>query len=58
MVSITLGGIAFFISVLHLMITSGANFGSGSGKAGAIVEISLSLLGISFSTMALRQRKA
>lgn len=58
MVSIILGAIAFVISVLHLMITSGAVFGSGSGKAGAIVAISLSLLGISFSTMGLRQRKA
>jgi hypothetical protein len=52
--ALVLGSISFILSVIHLSITAGAVFGSGSGKAGAIVAIVLSLIGITFGGLALR----
>lgn len=51
--ALALGLVAAVVSVLHLANTSGG-FGTGGGKAGAIVALILGLLGTSFSGIALR----
>jgi len=55
-VALSLGAISVVLSVIHLSVTAGAVFGSGSGKAGAIFALALSLIGITFSVSALRKR--
>ncbi len=46
MVALVLGSTGIILSLIHLAATSGAVFGSGSGKAGAIVGIVLSAIGL------------
>ena len=56
-VALSLGAIAIVLSIIHLNITAGAMFGSGSGKAGAIFALVLSLIGLTLSGLVLRQKK-
>lgn len=56
-VALLLGAISFVLSIIHLIITSGAVFGSGSGKAGAIFALVLSLIGMTLGGLVLRQKK-
>lgn len=56
-VALSLGAIAIVFSIIHLNITAGAVFGSGSGKAGAIFALVLSLIGITLSGSVLRKNK-
>ncbi|NLR59379.1 hypothetical protein HGH93_14780 [Chitinophaga polysaccharea] len=53
--ALTLGLLAITSSILHFATTAGAVFGSGSGKAGAILAIILSLVGIVLSGSILRR---
>lgn len=53
--ALVLGAIGLVLSVMHLILTAGAVFGSGSGKAGAIVAILLNSIGIIFAALALRK---
>lgn len=55
MVSVMLGLIGIALSIVHLSTSAGAVFGSGSGKAGAIVALILSLTGISLAWLALKK---
>lgn len=55
--ALTLGLLAVIFSVVHFSTTAGAVFGSGSGKAGAIVAIMLSMAGIILSGSVLRRHK-
>lgn len=55
--ALTLGLLAIVFSIVHFITTSGAVFGSGSGKAGAILAIILSLIGIILSGLVLRRKK-
>jgi hypothetical protein len=57
-VAISLGAISIVLSIIHLNITAGAVFGSGSGKAGAIFALVLAVIGVTLSGLALRQKKA
>ncbi|WP_145716130.1 DUF6223 family protein [Chitinophaga japonensis] len=57
-IALLLGGIAILLSVVHLSVSAGAVFGSGSGKAGAIVTLVLALAGTALSGLALRAGKA
>lgn len=54
LIALSLGGIAIILSIIHLSTSAGAVFGSGSGKAGAIVTLVLALIGIALSGLALR----
>lgn len=56
--ALSMGAIAVVLSIIHLGITAGAVFGSGSGKAGAIFALILSLVGIIFSGLVLRHKKS
>lgn len=56
-IALSLGGIAIILSVVHLITSAGAVFGSGSGKAGAIVALVLALIGTALSGLALRPKK-
>jgi 5,10-methenyltetrahydromethanopterin hydrogenase len=56
-VAVLLGAIAFVISIIHLNITAGAVFGSGSGKAGGIFALLLNLIGMTLGGLSLRQKK-
>ncbi|TWF33881.1 hypothetical protein FHW36_11171 [Chitinophaga polysaccharea] len=47
--ALALGLLAITSSIMHFATTAGAVFGSGSGKAGAILAIVLSLAGIVLS---------
>jgi peptidoglycan/LPS O-acetylase OafA/YrhL len=51
-----LGIVALILSILHIANTDGG-FGTGGGKAGAIVAFVLGLVGAVLSGVALRQRK-
>lgn len=53
--ALALGIIGLVLSVVHLISTAGAVFGSGSGKAGSIVAIVLNLIGITFAALALKK---
>lgn len=53
-IALSLGGIAILLSVIHLATSAGAVYGSGSGKAGAIVALVLALGGAALSGLALR----
>jgi hypothetical protein len=55
-VAMVLGTIAIILSVMHLATSAGAVFGSGSGKAGAIVALLLASAGVILSGLALRSR--
>lgn len=57
MVALSLGVISTILNALHLWASAGAMFGSGSGKAGAIFGIVLSLVGITLGALALRKKK-
>lgn len=56
-IALSLGGIAIILSVIHLSTSAGAVFGSGSGKAGAIVALVLALAGVALSALALRPKR-
>lgn len=55
--ALILGLLAIVFSIVHFVTTAGAVFGSGSGKAGAILAIMLSLVGIILSGLVLRRKK-
>jgi len=55
-VALSCGAIAIVLSIIHLYITAGAVFGSGSGKAGAIFALLLGLTGIMSSGLVLRRK--
>lgn len=56
-IALILGGITIIVSVIHLYTSAGAVFGSGSGKAGAIVALVLGIAGSASGGMALRVEK-
>lgn len=55
--ALTLGLLTITLSIVHFVTTAGAVFGSGSGKAGAILAIILGLVGIILSGSVLRREK-
>ncbi|MBT2561191.1 hypothetical protein J7E50_10145 [Pedobacter sp. ISL-68] len=55
--ALTLGLVTVTLSIVHFVTTAGAVFGSGSGKAGAILAIILGLVGIILSWSALPRKK-
>ncbi|MFA6057506.1 MAG: DUF6223 family protein [Taibaiella sp.] len=57
-ISLSLAGIAIILSMIHLSTSAGAVFGSGSGKAGAIVTLVLALIGAALSGLVLRPKRA
>lgn len=57
-VALLLGGGSIVYSVIHLNFTAGVSFGSGSGKAGAIVAFILSLGGIALGGWAILQARS
>ncbi|WP_276368745.1 DUF6223 family protein [Chryseolinea sp. H1M3-3] len=54
--ALALGLVALFLGVTHLANVTGG-FGSGGGKAGAIVALFLGLIGASISWIALRSQQ-
>jgi peptidoglycan/LPS O-acetylase OafA/YrhL len=54
--ALVLGLVAIGLSVVHLANVSGG-FGTGGGKAGAIVALVLGLIGIALSGLALRRKE-
>jgi peptidoglycan/LPS O-acetylase OafA/YrhL len=54
-IALSLGGIAIILSLIHLSTSAGAVFGSGSGKAGAIVALVLALIGASLGGLSFRK---
>ncbi|WP_123846922.1 DUF6223 family protein [Chitinophaga lutea] len=56
-IALLLGGIAIILSVVHLGASAGAVYGSGSGKAGAIVALVLGLAGAALSGLSLRTKR-
>lgn len=52
--AIALGLIAIVLSIVHLSTVAGAVFGSGSGKAGAIVALLLAVTGTILGGLTLR----
>lgn len=55
--SLILGLVAIVLSVIHLAGTSGG-FGTGGGKAGAIVALVLGLAGMTLSGLTLRAKRS
>jgi hypothetical protein len=55
-ISLALGLVAIVFSTTHFFITAGAVFGSGSGKAGAIIAFIIGLIGIVLAFLTLRLR--
>lgn len=55
--ALVLGLLAIVFSTVHFVSTAGAVFGSGSGKAGAILAMILSIVGIILSGSVLRRNK-
>jgi ATP/ADP translocase len=55
-IALVMGLVALILSVIHLGNVNGG-FGTGGGKAGAIVALVLGLIGTSLSGMALRTRR-
>lgn len=53
--ALLLGSIGLALGVMHLSLTAGAVFGSGSGKAGAIVGVVLNAVGIVLAALALKK---
>ncbi len=56
MASLALGVVAVVLSVLHLVNTTGG-FGTGGGKAGAIIALLVAFIGVVLSTLVFVQRK-
>jgi hypothetical protein len=54
-IALVLGIAGIILSVVHLISTAGAVFGSGSGKAGAIFAFIPNLVGIAFGALVLRK---
>lgn len=54
--SIVLGSLSAFLSLIHLANSTGG-FGTGSGKAGAIVAIILGMIGTTLGGMALSRSR-
>lgn len=54
--ALVVGLTGIVLSVVHLSTSAGAVFGSGSGKAGAIVGLALSLIGTTLGGLTLRKR--
>lgn len=54
-IALSLGGIAIILSLVHLSSSASAVFGSGSGKAGAIVALVLALIGASLGGLSFRK---
>jgi len=48
--------LTIILSAVHLSTSAGAEFGSGSGKAGAIMAVLLGLAGAALSGLALRKK--
>lgn len=48
---------AVLFSIIHICVTAGAVFGSGSGKAGSLFASIIVLIGIIVATQALRSQK-
>jgi Family of unknown function (DUF6223) len=55
-ISLALGLGAVVFSVIHFFIAAGAVFGSGSGKAGAIIAFIMGLIGVILAFLTLRSR--
>lgn len=55
-VALSLAGVAITLSIMHLSTSAGAVFGSGSGKAGAIVALVLALIGGSLGGLSFRHK--
>ena len=56
-IPLTLGFCAVFFSAVHFFVTAGAVFGSGSGKAGAIIAFILGFIGAIIAFLTLRSFK-
>ncbi|NJK95436.1 MAG: hypothetical protein HC831_05340 [Chloroflexia bacterium] len=56
-IALVLGFGAIVFSSVHLFLTAGAVFGSGSGKAGAIIAFILGLIGIIIALLTVRSLK-
>lgn len=56
-IALTLGVAAIVFSAVHFFATAGAVFGSGSGKAGAIIAFILGLISAIIALLALRSLK-
>ncbi|MGJ7032317.1 DUF6223 family protein [Niabella hirudinis] len=52
--AIVFGLFAIILSIVHLAVTSGAVFGSGSGKAGSILALLFGLVGVTLGGRTLR----
>lgn len=57
MAAVVVGLIGIVFSVVHLSTSAGAVFGSGSGKAGAIVGMVLSVTGVTLGGLTLSRKK-
>jgi hypothetical protein len=57
MSAVVLSTICGILSVAHLIRTAGAEFGTGSGRAGAIVALVVSLIGLVLGVAALARLK-
>ncbi|HTM92442.1 MAG TPA: DUF6223 family protein [Flavisolibacter sp.] len=55
--ALSLAVISILLSIIHLSNSVGAVFGSGSGKAGAIFAIVLSVVGMILAGFTLRQKR-
>ncbi|HWV29010.1 MAG TPA: DUF6223 family protein [Dyadobacter sp.] len=55
-IALSLAGGAIILSIIHLNTSAGAVFGSGSGKAGAIVALVLALIGGSLGGLSFRRK--
>jgi len=56
-IAFALSLVTIILSAIQLIASASTVFGSGSGKAGAIVALLLGLVGIGISGLALRQKK-
>lgn len=56
-IALIIGLITTAFCIVHLFITAGAIFGSGRGKAGSILAMILSLVGITLASQTLRPSK-
>ncbi|HMI01135.1 MAG TPA: DUF6223 family protein [Pedobacter sp.] len=56
-VALALGLVVVVLSIIHLVTTAGAVFGSGSGKAGTIIALLLGLASIILSVITIRSSR-
>ena len=56
-VAVICGTAGIILSALHLSMNANGAFGSGGGKAGAIVGLAISLIGMVLGAMALKTKK-